>query len=83
MNIKRYHHSHSGLMVEAADGDYVRFMDANALLSLNAELLEAATTVLDGLNERIDMAESSGSPCPLFKGISALHAAIAKARSQS
>lgn len=57
--------------------------DYDALLSVNAELLEAATTVLNGLNERIDMAVESGSPLPVFEGIVALHDAIAKARSQS
>ena len=57
--------------------------DYDGLLSLNAELLEAATTVLDGLNGRIDMAVASGSHLPVYEGIAALHDAIAKARSQS
>jgi hypothetical protein len=50
---------------------------ANARLCAAApDLLEAAKTVLLGLNARIDAAKDK---TPVFAGIAALHAAIAKA----
>lgn len=82
MKVERYDEYTCGV-VGCTDGEYVKYCDYDALLSLNAELLEAATTVFDGLNERIDMAVASGSPLPVYEGIAALHDAIAKARSAS
>lgn len=75
MNSKRYHHSLSGLMVEAADGDYVRFVDSQALLSLNAELLEAL--------ESIVASADAGNAAILDRLLAPARAAIAKARSAS
>jgi hypothetical protein len=45
------------------------------------DLLEAAKTVLAGLNARIDQASEEGQPVPVFDGIAALHDAIRKAES--
>jgi hypothetical protein len=55
--------------------------EANArLIAAAPELLEAAETVLAGLNERIDEAAASGGESvPVFAGIADLHAALAKA----
>lgn len=47
-----------------------------------SELQEAAQTVLDGLNARIDMASALGQPVPVFSGIADLHAALQKADPQ-
>lgn len=43
-------------------------------------LLEAAETVLAGLNARIDHARETKTPAPVFHGIAELHTAIARAR---
>ena len=87
MNIKRYHHSHSGLMVEAADGDCVRFMDANALLSLNAELLEALEHARLFIRNGVELGyitmPDADTPDPAHETLPKIEAAIAKARSQS
>lgn len=48
-----------------------------------SELLAAAKKVLADLNARIDAASAAGEPVPVFGGIAALYAAIAKAESQS
>jgi len=50
------------------------------LEAINAELLEAAKTVLSGLNARIDAASSvPGGAVPVFAGIAMLHDAIGHA----
>jgi hypothetical protein len=46
------------------------------------DLLAAAETVLAGLNARIIAASDSGTVIPVFDGIAALHAAIAKAKGE-
>jgi hypothetical protein len=58
-----------------------RNAEANGPLAAAApELYEAGSIVLAGLNARIDAAAAEGSNVPLFDGIAALHAALAKAR---
>jgi hypothetical protein len=43
-----------------------------------AQLREAATSVLEHLNARMDAAAKAGAPVPVFCGIAALHTALAK-----
>lgn len=58
--------------------------EANAhLIAAAPDLYVAAQAVLDGLHERIDLASGSGQPVPVFAGIAALHAALAKARGEA
>jgi len=53
---------------------------ANAkLIAAAPDLLAAAIEVLNGLNDRIDSAVEDRRPTPIFEGIAALSAAIAKA----
>jgi glycerate kinase len=55
----------------------VTYRDIRAVLEQRAALLEAAQTVLAGLNERIDTAPLSA--VPVFAGIADLHSAILQA----
>ena len=79
-------HSQHVQRIERLGDEAIQFQDASYAVGrqrgaqeANEALLAAAKTVLDGLNARIDESFDKGEPTPVFDGIAALHAAIAKA----